>query len=188
MTADRAPQTADKYIVRFPDGMRDRIAEAAKQSNRSMNAEVVARLQASFAAPPTAMEGEVFRDLAEARAQTIAAMADAKEARELAEARAKTIVTLGRVQANLCEWIALMYEELGGGKGRRGRMGEFDEAAAYAATFYVDMKPEDYLVPRSDFQRKHRDVAEAMDTTDAAWEATQRRFRRAVVSKKTGDD
>lgn len=42
----------DKYIVRFPDGMRDRIAEAARGNNRSMNAEIVARLEASFAEPP----------------------------------------------------------------------------------------------------------------------------------------
>lgn len=38
---------ADKFVVRFPDGMRDRIAEAAKANNRSMNAEIVARLQSS---------------------------------------------------------------------------------------------------------------------------------------------
>lgn len=41
-------QVADKYVVRFPDGMRDRIAEAAKANNRTMNAEIVARLEASF--------------------------------------------------------------------------------------------------------------------------------------------
>lgn len=41
-------QTADKYVVRFPEGMRDRIAEAAKANNRSMNAEIVARLDGSF--------------------------------------------------------------------------------------------------------------------------------------------
>lgn len=41
-------QTQDRYIVRFPDGMRDQIAEAAKANNRSMNAEIVARLEASF--------------------------------------------------------------------------------------------------------------------------------------------
>lgn len=47
MTNDqRQPQ--DKYVVRFPDGMRDRIAEAAKAAGRSMNAEIVARLEASF--------------------------------------------------------------------------------------------------------------------------------------------
>lgn len=43
---------ADKFIVRLPEGMRDRIAEAAKGNNRSMNAEIVARLQQSFEAGP----------------------------------------------------------------------------------------------------------------------------------------
>jgi hypothetical protein len=38
----------DQYIVRFPEGMRDRIRDAAKANNRSMNAEIVARLEASF--------------------------------------------------------------------------------------------------------------------------------------------
>lgn len=40
--------TQDRYIVRFPEGMRDRIAEVAKANNRSMNAEIVARLERSF--------------------------------------------------------------------------------------------------------------------------------------------
>src|SRR5574337_2082462 len=43
-------ENADKYVVRFPDGMRDLIAETAKRNNRTMNAEIVARLAASFAA------------------------------------------------------------------------------------------------------------------------------------------
>ncbi|MBR8344243.1 Arc family DNA-binding protein [Burkholderia ambifaria] len=42
-------RTADQFVVRFPDGMRDRIAEEAKANNRSMNAEIVARLEASLA-------------------------------------------------------------------------------------------------------------------------------------------
>ncbi|MGS1042258.1 Arc family DNA-binding protein [Burkholderia glumae] len=41
-------RTAEQFVVRFPDGMRDRIAEAAKANNRSMNAEIVARLEQSF--------------------------------------------------------------------------------------------------------------------------------------------
>lgn len=41
-------RTADQFVVRLPDGMRDRIAEAAKDNARSMNAEIVARLDASF--------------------------------------------------------------------------------------------------------------------------------------------
>jgi hypothetical protein len=39
---------SDKFMLRLPDGMRDRIAEVAKQNGRSMNAEIVARLQRSI--------------------------------------------------------------------------------------------------------------------------------------------
>lgn len=39
---------ADKFMLRLPDGMRDRIAEAARANNRSMNSEIIARLEASF--------------------------------------------------------------------------------------------------------------------------------------------
>lgn len=45
-------ETQERFIVRFPDGMRDRIAEAAKANNRSMNAEIVSRLAASFPSQP----------------------------------------------------------------------------------------------------------------------------------------
>lgn len=38
----------DKFVLRLPDGMRDRIKSAAEAANRSMNAEIVARLEASF--------------------------------------------------------------------------------------------------------------------------------------------
>jgi uncharacterized membrane protein YccC len=56
-------QIADKYIVRLPDGMRDRIAEAAKANNRSMNAEIVARLEASFGTPLSAASPDVLQHL-----------------------------------------------------------------------------------------------------------------------------
>lgn len=39
---------ADKVLVRMPDGMRDRMKAAAKVNNRTMNAEIVARLEGSF--------------------------------------------------------------------------------------------------------------------------------------------
>lgn len=49
MSKDLPPsRTAEQFVVRFPDGMRDRIAEVAKANNRSMNAEIVSRLQASL--------------------------------------------------------------------------------------------------------------------------------------------
>ncbi|UXQ89112.1 transcriptional repressor [Synechococcus phage MinM1] len=46
---DRPERDLNRYIVRFPEGMRDRIAEAAKANGRSMNAEIVHRLEQSFA-------------------------------------------------------------------------------------------------------------------------------------------
>lgn len=41
-------RTADQFVVRLPAGMRDIISEAAKLSGRSMNAEIVARLERSL--------------------------------------------------------------------------------------------------------------------------------------------
>lgn len=38
----------EQYIVRFPDGMRDRIKDAAAANKRSMNAEIIHRLQDSL--------------------------------------------------------------------------------------------------------------------------------------------
>jgi len=49
--ADRSQypsEQADKYLLRLPDGMRERLKDAAKENNRSMNAEIVARLEQSF--------------------------------------------------------------------------------------------------------------------------------------------
>jgi len=40
--------TLDKFQLRFPDGMRDRIKQAAEESGRSMNAEIIHRLEQSF--------------------------------------------------------------------------------------------------------------------------------------------
>lgn len=54
-------QVQDRYIVRFPDGMRDRLAEAARANGRSMNAEIVARLEQTFAKPVPALRA-VFED------------------------------------------------------------------------------------------------------------------------------
>ena len=47
MTAPPSKQL-DQFVVRLPDGMRDRIRDAAQASNRSMNAEIVSRLEATF--------------------------------------------------------------------------------------------------------------------------------------------
>lgn len=49
---DSESRHADKYIVRFPDGMRDRLKEAAHANGRSMNAEIIARIQLTFDQDP----------------------------------------------------------------------------------------------------------------------------------------
>lgn len=47
--APRVPSRgSEQFVVRFPDGMRDRIRDAAEQNGRSMNAEIIARLEGSF--------------------------------------------------------------------------------------------------------------------------------------------
>lgn len=46
--ADRKPQDQDRYIVRFPDGMRDRLKDEAVRNNRSLNAEIISRLSFSL--------------------------------------------------------------------------------------------------------------------------------------------
>lgn len=48
MPQDSPSRRQDQFIVRFPDGMRDRIAEVAKANGRSMNSEIIARLKASL--------------------------------------------------------------------------------------------------------------------------------------------
>ncbi|WEL95671.1 MULTISPECIES: Arc family DNA-binding protein [Delftia] len=45
---DTESRHADKYIVRFPDGMRDELKAIAKASGRTLNAEIVGRLQRSL--------------------------------------------------------------------------------------------------------------------------------------------
>lgn len=41
-------RTADKFVVRLPSGMRDRIASVSRDNHRSMNSEIVARLEQSL--------------------------------------------------------------------------------------------------------------------------------------------
>ncbi|MEZ1440138.1 Arc family DNA-binding protein [Pseudomonas shirazica] len=44
----KSSRTADKFVVRLPDGMREQIADIAKGNHRSMNSEIIARLDLSI--------------------------------------------------------------------------------------------------------------------------------------------
>ncbi|MDW9902121.1 Arc family DNA-binding protein [Sinorhizobium meliloti] len=48
MTDISGRRNQDQYMLRLPDGMRDRLHAEAKSNARSLNSEIVARLDASF--------------------------------------------------------------------------------------------------------------------------------------------
>lgn len=47
---DYNSRTAEKFVIRLPDGMRSRIADMAQMNRRSMNSEIIQRLEQSFVA------------------------------------------------------------------------------------------------------------------------------------------
>jgi plasmid stability protein len=48
-TAKRTGRDSDQFIVRFPEGMREALADLAARNGRSMNAEIVHALAIHFA-------------------------------------------------------------------------------------------------------------------------------------------
>lgn len=53
-------RTADKFVVRLPDGMRERIGEVARDHHRSMNSEIIARLEQSLVQEGALDEGSAL--------------------------------------------------------------------------------------------------------------------------------
>lgn len=49
MSSTYPSRTADKFMVRFPDGLRERLAASARANRRSMNAELVVHLETALA-------------------------------------------------------------------------------------------------------------------------------------------
>jgi hypothetical protein len=81
---------AAKFMVRLPGDMRDRIAEAAKANNRSMNSEIVARLEASFNLEPLrGSKKEEFMKLVNEAIDERLALEKAKEAKGRGAAKKK---------------------------------------------------------------------------------------------------
>ncbi len=48
MSEDQNRSLNDKFMLRLPDGMRDRIKDAAAKGNRSMNAEIIGTLELAY--------------------------------------------------------------------------------------------------------------------------------------------
>ncbi|WOU46099.1 Arc family DNA-binding protein [Citrobacter portucalensis] len=56
-------QMQDKFTVRFPDGLRDAIADRAKRNGRSMNSEIVQILEDAIFTHPVRVTSEFNIDL-----------------------------------------------------------------------------------------------------------------------------
>src|SRR5208283_727343 len=48
MSSEPPVHSLEKFVLRLPEGMRDKIGVAARANKRTMNAEIVQRLEASF--------------------------------------------------------------------------------------------------------------------------------------------
>lgn len=57
---------SDKFMLRLPDGMRQRIKAAADANNRSMNAEIVATLEERYPHPHVEIGAEALEWIADA--------------------------------------------------------------------------------------------------------------------------
>lgn len=51
MAESQSRTLTEQFMLRLPDGMRDRIKAAAESNNRSMNAEIVATLETAYPEP-----------------------------------------------------------------------------------------------------------------------------------------
>ena len=56
-------QTVEKFVIRLPKGMRSRIADISRRSHRSMNSEIIARLEESMALIESPTSTDVSVDL-----------------------------------------------------------------------------------------------------------------------------
>jgi Arc-like DNA binding domain len=67
---------ADKFMLRMPEGMRGRIAAEAEKNNRSMNAEIISRLEATLHFEDNSPEGikDEFRRMADAAEKQLETM------------------------------------------------------------------------------------------------------------------
>lgn len=63
MAQDTPSRDLEKIIIRLPDGMRDRLKDEATKNNRSLNAEVVARLEHSMSPAFQGIEPELLESL-----------------------------------------------------------------------------------------------------------------------------
>lgn len=61
MAKDTPGRGSDQFPLRFPDGMRDQLKKAAKENNRSLNAEIIARLENTLSDKNVTLTDEIAK-------------------------------------------------------------------------------------------------------------------------------
>ncbi|WP_440977564.1 Arc family DNA-binding protein [Stenotrophomonas maltophilia] len=105
-------QPQDKFVVRFPDGLRDEIADAAKASGRSMNAEIVTRLEWSLEAQLLDQVEQLHRNLDAVRSMASTAASLKVDIDRYAEGDRQALVWLLGTDGALEEETALSAARL----------------------------------------------------------------------------
>lgn len=105
-------QPQDKFVVRFPDGLRDQIADAAKGSGRSMNAEIVTRLEWSLEAQLLDQVEQLHKNLDSVRSMAATAAALRADIARYAEGDRQALEWLLGADGALTEETALNAAQL----------------------------------------------------------------------------
>lgn len=105
MPSEENRTLSDKYLLRLPDGMRDRIKEAAARNGRSMNSEILATLEQAYP-PPTISIHQALEHIAQ-----FEHFPESPELIALA-ARAKRMLDAGHNKADVDQVNRMMRELL----------------------------------------------------------------------------
>ncbi|WP_395448679.1 Arc family DNA-binding protein [Aminobacter sp. UC22_36] len=106
-------QPQDKYVVRFPDGMRDSLKQASWNNNRSLNAEIIARLDEH----PELVR--MARQLEGALARKDQEIDGLKQQVELLQAQVESLNRSWDLQTRLLDLLETVIKEAGGGNDAR---------------------------------------------------------------------
>lgn len=144
----------DQFVVRFPDGMRDKIAEAAKDNNRSMNAEIVARLEDSFMSSAASRYRWALAQINDASSvqTTVSMLAEAisEQTAELLErVFSGTVFPAFELSDRAARYLGVRPAWLKHGEGRPYEVGSISSYGAKLADELVREKPKKIVFLRS---------------------------------------
>lgn len=100
-------RTADKFVLRLPDGMREAIAAVAQNNHRSMNSEIIARLEHSLV-----YEEEAALIRVDAQSLSPTEQHLVKSFRSLSSLHQKALVELMTLQPKSAQAVSLVASQV----------------------------------------------------------------------------